>query len=353
MWKWLDKVKQFFNAFIGRAVDKQAVTGASNLNLAINVNNVDTLTTNLINGNLSLGAWQQGMRDLIKQSVIQQYALGRGGIAQMTQREWGSIGGIIADQYRYLDGFAADLAAGNLTPGQALMRARMYINSAREAYNKAKARAWGLVWNRLPQYPGDGATECLCITTPESRVLTSVGWKPMRDVSIGDYVLTHKNQYKRVVAKIIKDGGGEYEYFVKAHTGAVVGCTGNHYWLSAFERWQKTINCYKHKLPLISKRDDNSENDVIFTPEIAEMRLLPKNAPVYDITVEDDHSFVIEGMVSHNTNCQCTWEFEAVEENGAVVGIDAYWVLGVSEHCGSCVENAAKWNPLHLELVDE
>jgi len=35
--------------------------------------------------------------------------------------------------------------------------------------------------------------------------------------------------------------------------------------------------------------------------------LLPQNVTLYDITVAVDHSFVIEGVVSHNSNCKCHW----------------------------------------------
>ena len=37
-------------------------------------------------------------------------------------------------------------------------------------------------------------------------------------------------------------------------------------------------------------------------------KLLPIGTPLYDIEVQDDHSFVVEGMICHNSNCKCHLE---------------------------------------------
>jgi len=114
--------------------------------------------TALING-LPLDAWQATMRQQIKDEYIRQYVIARGGVENMAQADWGSIGGMLADQYRYLDRFAADIASGNLSAAQIEKRAAMYIRSAREAFWRGTARAQG--WPPLPAYPGDGSTRCL------------------------------------------------------------------------------------------------------------------------------------------------------------------------------------------------
>lgn len=54
---------------------------------------------------------------------------------------------------------------------------------------------------------------------------------------------------------------------------------------------------------------------------------------LYDLEVEDDHSFIIEGLVAHNSNCKCRLVFKQGEDAGepqdGVFGIDAY--LGADE----------------------
>jgi len=36
--------------------------------------------------------------------------------------------------------------------------------------------------------------------------------------------------------------------------------------------------------------------------------MLPNSKTLYDLTVEDDHSFIVEGIVAHNSNCGCSLE---------------------------------------------
>ncbi len=109
-------------------------------------------------GTISVQDWLLNMRELIKDTYRAEYELAIGGRENMTPADFGRLGGILQEQYRYLQGFADDLAQGKLTIGQAQYRAGMYIDSATQAFERAKAAAFGL---DLPQYPGDGSTQCL------------------------------------------------------------------------------------------------------------------------------------------------------------------------------------------------
>lgn len=119
---------------------------------------VETATTALVERGASLTQWQTEMRELIKTAFIDEYLLGRGGRNAMTQRDWGIIGRMLRDQYAFLRNFASDLSEGELSPAQARMRARMYIEASTQAYERGRAEAHGLP--RLPQYPADGNTQC-------------------------------------------------------------------------------------------------------------------------------------------------------------------------------------------------
>jgi len=124
---------------VGRIVPRFRVQSWANQ--SIDLSPVQSWATDLAEGRLSVQSWQQQMRQEIKREYIRQYLAGKGGIDQMTARDWGSIGGAIADQYRYLDRFAQEIADGKLTEGQIRMRSGMYVNSAREAFERAKKRA--------------------------------------------------------------------------------------------------------------------------------------------------------------------------------------------------------------------
>jgi len=129
----------------------------------------DMVSTNSI----SPDDWHAAMRTEIKDQYIAQYLVGRGGTDQMTQSDWGSIGGSIADQYRYLDGFYGEVAAGDLTEGQIRARARMYANSSREAYERgllAASQSRGYSEHRWVM--NAAAENC-----PDCEDLSGEGWK--------------------------------------------------------------------------------------------------------------------------------------------------------------------------------
>ena len=111
--------------------------------------------------------WHEMMREEIKKEYLRQYVLGRGGKGSMTQADWGSVGGMLIEQYhgtkkhKGLDGFYAAVKAGDLSEDQIRARAAMYVNSAREGFERGQARAFGIPLDKLPMIPGRGDTQCL------------------------------------------------------------------------------------------------------------------------------------------------------------------------------------------------
>jgi len=172
----------------GRFLSWSTVRGYVDDSLAASGNAMDTLGAFVSAGQLAPADWNTLVREELKQEYVRQYLLGIGGREQMTAANWGSIGGMLADQYRYLDGFAAEIAAGDLSQAQIQARLRMYVNSAREAYERAHQRAaqkagydeerWvlgvaehcddclayeAMGWQPIGTFPlpGSGATRCL------------------------------------------------------------------------------------------------------------------------------------------------------------------------------------------------
>ena len=117
----------------------------------------DGLAAQVSTGQISVQTWTTQMRAAIKEAYTQQYVLARGGINNMTQADWGRLGGALREQYQYLDRFAQEITMGRLSPAQIQSRARLYMNSATQAFERGKAAGKGLV---LPAYPGDGSTQC-------------------------------------------------------------------------------------------------------------------------------------------------------------------------------------------------
>ena len=160
--------------------------------LRTSTNATDHLALFVSDGTLSPDEWVRLMRQEIKEEYIRQYLLGRGGLPQMTATDWGSIGGMLNEQYHpYLQRFYGQL--GELTEAQIAARARMYVWSSREGFERGKRRAamvadfiemyWGLHpgiehcegciefnqmgWQLIAAdpydgcFPGSGCTPCL------------------------------------------------------------------------------------------------------------------------------------------------------------------------------------------------
>ena len=149
----------------GRFISRNQILEWEQAGIEAGVDKAKSLAEPVVSGEITVGQWQEQMRELIKQNAIQQAVLGCGGRGQMTQADWGMVGGVIADQYRYLDNFAQQIANGELTAAQIAARSAMYIRSTKEAFERMQSRIRGLPM--MPCYPGSGAcsrclTNCGC-----------------------------------------------------------------------------------------------------------------------------------------------------------------------------------------------
>lgn len=174
-WRWNASLNRYQDDQSGRIMARDEVLGFLSNLLESSTSINDSLAGLVANGQLSPLDWRNAMREELKLSYIQDYLLGRGGLEMMTQADWGSVGGMLADQYRYLEDFVDDIAAGNLTEAQIRSRAAMYFNSSREAYERAfrigaiAAGADEVFWEINPD-----AENC-----PDCERFTAMGWQPI------------------------------------------------------------------------------------------------------------------------------------------------------------------------------
>lgn len=120
----------------------------------------------------------------IKREYIRQYLAGIGGREMMTPSDWGSIGGMIGEQYRYLNGFIDAIASGDLSEAQITARAGMYINSAREAFEKANQKAQiAAGYDEVLWVMNIPAEHC-----PDCEEFAAMGWTKIADDAYGGCV---------------------------------------------------------------------------------------------------------------------------------------------------------------------
>lgn len=188
----------------------------------------------------------------------------------------------------------------------------------------------------LQTLPRRGETQCLCILDDGAHILTQRGDVKLRDVVVGDLVLTHRGRWKPVL-RIHRRASTTH---VRQSMVGGVWCTAEHRWLTD-EGWRTSYDarllrmrsiegCASGTLSIMrlprSGQEDVEGGTVIsgrwFQVEATQVLLgglLPPGTILWDLEVEEDHSFVVEGLVSHNSNCLCYLEFERL---GDIVGSD-------------------------------
>ena len=129
---------------------------------------------------LNVADWKAQFRKEIKQQYIDQYIAGVGGRERMTQADWGSVGGMLNNQYHpYLDDFRREITMGNLSEAQIKARMDMYLDSAKQAYEKANGRSQkkaGMNEERWVLNPElENCDDCF--------ELANMGWVPIPEIS--------------------------------------------------------------------------------------------------------------------------------------------------------------------------
>jgi len=135
---------------------------------------IQSVTERFLAGYIDLPGWQQAMAKEIKDAHLAAAMTGRGGQAVMTPVEWGKVGSRIKLQYQHLNGFAAEVEAGNLTEAQILYRAKSYARSAQQSYYDGLTRANLMgepTEERRRIMPGENCPDCIAYE--------AMGWVPI------------------------------------------------------------------------------------------------------------------------------------------------------------------------------
>ena len=72
-------------------------------------------------GSATTNEWLEAVRVELKNTYIQFAELGKGGRDLITAQDWGRIGGDLADQYKFLQGFAQEIDADLNAEGMSLV----------------------------------------------------------------------------------------------------------------------------------------------------------------------------------------------------------------------------------------
>lgn len=138
---WNETAGRYIDLSTGRFVPFSDVRDALESVIDVAAERMNSVTQQLIAGDVSLAEWQGVMMEQIKVSHVAAAASSRGGWAQMSQADWGAAGRMIRDQYDYLRNFANEIASGKQAlDGRALVRADLYGDAARGTFEQMRRR---------------------------------------------------------------------------------------------------------------------------------------------------------------------------------------------------------------------
>ena len=128
-------------------------------------------------------------------------------------------------------------------------------------------------------------------------VTTSNGQVPIEEISVGDKVLTHRGRYRKVTA--VGNKQSTDVYLLRAEDTRIFKVTGNHPFFVA------NPSCW---VPDWKRVDELTTNDYIvghgafglnYYRVVSREKLLAEYT-VYNISVEEDESYVVYGCIVHN-----------------------------------------------------
>jgi hypothetical protein len=122
--------------FVPRAQIRQALDTA----IAQEATHMQGMLVALRVGTLSLDGWLLGMRESVKLVHLWSAAAARGGWAQLSQADYGTVGQELRFHYDRLQRFAEEIANGLSLDGRAALRVRLYTEAARVAYHAVEQR---------------------------------------------------------------------------------------------------------------------------------------------------------------------------------------------------------------------
>lgn len=185
-YKWSEKAGRYKDKKTGRFVSPSVVKRALESVIKAANKDMQRLSTQLNNKQITIRDWQDGMKNLIKISHTAAACAARGGWAQMSRSDWGAVGNLIKIQNRYLRDFAKDVRRKKQPLGKGLSRrAKMYADAARATFEATRRRYEELMNGKTKERRILGAADHCKDCVAEARK----GWKPIGTLRpIGDSI---------------------------------------------------------------------------------------------------------------------------------------------------------------------
>lgn len=132
------------------------------LEVRMNIFNTDVgnLAERLFTGDVSIGQWEESMKRLMREFHASIAAISKGGWDNMTFQDWGRLGPVLKEQYRFLHGYAEYIAANSDTVSIDYLKNRSRMYGRPSTHVMSMMTAGIEISHLLPWLPGDMSTSC-------------------------------------------------------------------------------------------------------------------------------------------------------------------------------------------------
>jgi len=166
-----DRNLQRYRRDDGKFVSAADIEDLTKYMIAQSKKRTDAIANKLIEGDLKLSEWTRQTALELKEIHSQQYLLGRGGLKNMTPRDYGLLGARLKSEYKYLNKFAKDIRDNPMSIDQFKARLNLYLSSTDATYQVARRESHkvsGFVFERRRLRASNNCTSCLSYS--------SMGW---------------------------------------------------------------------------------------------------------------------------------------------------------------------------------
>jgi hypothetical protein len=157
--RWNAVARRYIDArgrFVSQAILRKEIDGA----LASATLRVRALAEQLRAGQITIEEWELGMRSLSKDVHLYNAAAARGGWAQLGEDDYGRVGRIVRDEYRWIRNFRTEIEDGYPLDGRFLRRTELYAQAGRETFHKTERQSQLEAGNTLERSVLGAADHC-------------------------------------------------------------------------------------------------------------------------------------------------------------------------------------------------
>jgi len=199
---WDKKSQRYRYKDSGKYVGREAVQNLTRKAIAQSENTIAKVSKKMISGDIKVADWEKEVAKELRKIHSSQYLLGIGGHKNMTNIDYGVLGGEIKHELKYLRKFAQELTTKGMSEGQFNHRLTMYLEASTGTYEKARIKSHrraGYRWEKRIRTKRESCIPCISYA--------QMGWQPIGSLPNPTENCTCRSNcgcYKRFSKEVVK-----------------------------------------------------------------------------------------------------------------------------------------------------